>query len=98
MIAIVAVLLVAVAGLAVFGLSRANFVGADKNGFVAVYQGVPWNLPFGVHLYREVYVSRLLAAELPRTDRKRLFDHTLRSRTDAENTVKDYGRYVVGSQ
>jgi protein phosphatase len=97
-IAIVAVLLVAVAGLAVFGLSRANFVGADKNGFVAVYQGVPWNLPFGVHLYREVYVSRLLAAELPRTDRKRLFDHTLRSRTDAENTVKDYGRYVVGSQ
>jgi protein phosphatase len=98
LLAVVAVLLVAFAGLAVFGLSRANFVGADENGFVAVYQGVPWNLPFGVHLYREVYVSRLLAAELPRTDRKKLFDHTLRSRSDAENIVKDYGRYVVGSQ
>ena len=97
-LAVVAVLLVAAAGLAVFGLSRANFVGADKNGFVAVYQGVPWNLPFGVHLYREVYVSRLLAAELPRDDRKKLFDHTLRSRSDAETLVKDYGRYVVGSQ
>ena len=47
-----------------YGLSRANFVGVNDNGFVAVYQGVPWNLPFGIHLYREVYTSPLLAAEL----------------------------------
>ena len=98
MLAVLAVLIVAFAGLAVFGLSQANFVGADENGFVAVYQGVPWNLPFGIHLYREVYVSRLQAAELSRADRKKLFDHTLRSRSAAENVVKNYGRYVVGSQ
>jgi serine/threonine protein phosphatase PrpC len=91
-------LLAVLAGLAVFGLSRANFVGADTNGYVAVYQGVPWNLPFGIHLYREVYASRLLAAELAQPERRRLFDHTLRSRGAAEQLVKRYGRYVVGTQ
>jgi len=91
-------LLVVLAGLAVFGLSRANFVGADKNGYVAVYQGVPWNLPFGIHLYREVYASRLLAAELSQAERRKLFDHTLRSRGSAEQLVKRSGRYVVGAQ
>jgi PPM family protein phosphatase len=93
-----AVVLVVIVGLAVFGASRANFVGADANGYVAVYQGVPWNLPFGIHLYREVYTSRLLAAELSRADRRKLFDHTLRSRSSAEALVKQYGRYVAGSQ
>jgi protein phosphatase len=92
------VLLAAIAGGAVFGLSRANFVGVDGRGYVAVYQGVPWNLPFGIHLYREVYTSRLLAAELSRADRRRLFDHTLRGRSDAERAIKRYSRFVVGAQ
>ena len=92
------VLLAVIAGAAVYGLSRANFVGVDDRGFVAVYQGVPWNLPFGIHLYREVYTSRLLAAQLSQADRRRLFDHTLRGRTEAENAIKDYARFVVGAQ
>jgi protein phosphatase len=95
---LVLILLALLAGAAVYGASRANFVGADSNGYVAVYQGVPWNLPFGVHLYREVYASRLLAAELSPAQRKKLFDHTLRSRKDAERLVKRYGRYVAGTQ
>jgi PPM family protein phosphatase len=95
---LVILLLAAVAGAGVYGLSRANFVGVNDKGFVAVYQGVPWNLPFGIHLYREVYTSPLLAAELSRTDRRKLFDHTLRGRTDAKNVIKDYARYVVGAQ
>jgi protein phosphatase len=92
------VLLVVVVGGAVYALSRANFVGVDKNGYVAVYQGVPWNLPFGIHLYREVFTSRLLAAELSQSGRSKLFDHTLRSRGDAERVIREYGRYVVGAQ
>jgi len=95
---LVVVLILATAGAAVYGATRANFVGVDKNGYVAVYQGVPWNLPFGIHLYREVYTSHLLAAALAQPGRKKLFDHTLRSRSDAENVVKKYSRYVVGSQ
>jgi protein phosphatase len=95
---LVVILVALLAGAAVYGASRANFVGADSNGYVAVYQGVPWNLPFGIHLYREVYTSRLLAAELSPIQRKKLFDHTLRSRNDAEKLVKRYGLYVAGSQ
>jgi protein phosphatase len=95
---IAAVLLAALVGGAVYGLSRANFVGSDDNGYVAVYQGVPWDLPFGIHLYREVYTSRLLAAELSEQERRKLFDHTLRGRSEAQRLIKQYGRYVVGSQ
>ena len=95
---IAAILVVAAVGAALYGLSRANFIGVDKSGYVAVYQGVPWNLPFGIHLYREVYTSRLLAAEIAQPGRKKLFDHTLRSRGDAEKVVKQYSRYVVGTQ
>jgi serine/threonine protein phosphatase PrpC len=95
---LVLVLLALVAGAGVYGLSRANFVGANDEGYVAVYQGVPWNLPFGIHLYREVYTSRLLAAELSQADRRKLFDHTLRGRTDAEREIRLYSRYVVGAQ
>ena len=63
-------MLAGLAGAAVFGLSRAHFVGAQGNGHVAVYQGVPWNLPFGVHLYRDVYESPLLAVQLSQAERK----------------------------
>lgn len=97
-VALALVLLAAAAGAAVYGLSQANFIGVDRNGYVAVYQGVPWNLPFGIHLYREVYTSRLLAAELSQPGRKKLFDHTLRSRSEAERVVSQYSRYVVGAQ
>ena len=73
-------------------------VGVNGNGYVAVYQGVPWNLPFGIHLYREVYTSRLLAAELSQPDRRRLFDHTLRARSEAEQAIRNYSRFVVSAQ
>ena len=94
--ALALVLLAVVGGLAVYLGSRANFVGVDGNGYVAVYQGVPWDLPLGIHLYREVYTSRLLAAELPQAERRKLFDHTLRSRSSAKRLVNQYGRFVVG--
>jgi protein phosphatase len=95
---VAAILLAALVGGAVYGLSRANFVGSDDSGYVAVYQGVPWDLPFGIHLYREVYTSRLLTAELSEQERRKLFDHTLRGRSEAQRLIKQYGRYVVGSQ
>ena len=47
--------------LALLGLSRAHFVGADEEGRVAVYQGVPWDCRRRHRLYREVYVSAVAA-------------------------------------
>jgi PPM family protein phosphatase len=84
-------LIVLVAGaLGVWGLWRSHFVGAESNGHVAVYQGVPWNIAGNVHLYRTVYQSPLLVAQLSRTERQKLFDHSLRGKSSALDEVRRY--------
>src|SRR3989304_4826027 len=57
-------------------LTPALLVGPAAEGRLVVYQGVPWNA-VGVDLYREIYVSRLLAAQLSPEGRAQLFDHSL---------------------
>jgi len=64
------------------------FVGTDNSGFVSVYQGLPYNLPAGIHLYREQFVSSISAATLPQAQRSKLLDHKLRSQRDANDLVK----------
>jgi protein phosphatase len=64
------------------------FVGTDARGFVAVYQGLPYDLPAGIHLYREEFVSGVSAAALTPVRRDKLLDHKLRSQRDANDLVK----------
>jgi PPM family protein phosphatase len=82
--------LVALAAGGVFALSRVHFVGAEKNGHVAVYQGVPWNLVGSVHLYRLRYESPLLVEQLSQNERRRLFDHNLHSYRTTLAEVRGY--------
>ncbi len=77
-----------------WALWRSHFVGAEPNGHVAVYQGVPWNLVGNVRLYRTVYVSPLLTAQLNRQERQKLFDHSLRSNSSALAAVHRFEREV----
>ncbi len=91
LVPLVLLLFAGVAGVALWGLSRAHFVGADAEGRVVVYQGVPWNA-VGVDLYREIYVSRLLAAQLSPEERTQLFDHSLVSEDVARAQVVAYER------
>ena len=88
------VLLVAICGFAAWGLWRSHFVGAEPDGHVAVYQGVPWNIVGNVKLYRAVYVSPLLTAQLSQAERKKLFDHTLRSDGSARAVVRRYEEQI----
>jgi serine/threonine protein phosphatase PrpC len=81
--------------IAVFGLSRAHFVGVEKDGAIAVYQGLPWDLGFGLRLYRVVYESPLVAANLSQGERRKLFDHDLQSRGDAIAEINAYAQDVV---
>jgi protein phosphatase len=83
------------AALVVWGLSRSYFVGATKDGRVAVYQGFPWDITGGVKLYRLRYESRLLAAQLSQAERKKLFGHDLVSYNTALRRVKQYESEVV---
>ena len=82
-------------GGALFGLSRAYFVGADADGNVTVYQGVPFDFSEGVGLYRERYVSRLQAAQLSPEERAELFDHQLVSYERALSRVNGYEAEAV---
>ena len=82
-------------GGALFGLSRAYFVGADEQGNVVVYQGVPFDLSAGTGLYRERYVSRLKAAQLSPEERAALFDHELVSYDRALARVAVYEAEAV---
>lgn len=88
-------LVVAACVAALFGLSRSHFVGAEPDGQVAVYQGVPYDLVGPVKLYRAVYVSPLLAAQLTPEERRSLFDHDLRGHDSALERLKRFEREVV---
>jgi protein phosphatase len=85
---LVLIALAAAAGLAL--LSKAHFVGADGRGRLVVYQGVPWDITGSVKLYRAVYVSPVLAAQLSQTERIRLFDHGLHSKAVSLAAVRAY--------
>jgi protein phosphatase len=91
---LVLLVIVAVCGGAVWGLWRSHFVGAESDGHVVVYQGLPWNVVGSVKLYRPVYVSPLLAAQLSQDERKQLFDHTLRSDGSARAAVHRYEEQI----
>ena len=94
-VALIAVILAC--GFAVWGLWHTHFVGAEPDGHVAVYQGLPWNIAGNVHLYRAVYVSPLLAVQLSASERKKLFDHSLRSKSSAFGAVHRYEDQIGSS-
>jgi protein phosphatase len=85
----VALLVLVVAG-ALWGLSRSYFVGADDDGNVTVYQGLPFDFSDGVGLYRARYVSALEASQLSPEERADLFDHDLVSYDEARARVSRY--------
>jgi serine/threonine protein phosphatase PrpC len=59
------------------------FLGVASNGSVTVFQGLPYDLPFGINLYTSAYVTGLTPEQLPDNRREQLLDHKLRSHDDA---------------
>jgi protein phosphatase len=91
-VALIAVVLAC--GFAVWGLWYSHFVGAEPDGHVTVYQGLPWNIAGNLHLYRAVYVSPLLDVQLSEPERKKLFDHSVRSKSSAFAAVRRYEQQI----
>ena len=77
---------------AFFGSRQIYFLGVDDSGRVAVYRGLPYELPLGIDLYEESYASVIQADELPPARRRTVTDHELRSHDDAESLVRDLER------
>jgi PPM family protein phosphatase len=91
LIALVVVLLIV--GGALWTASRAvYFVGADPQGTVTIYRGLPYDLPLGVELYDPYYASAVRLAQVPEQRRPTFTDHKLRSKDDAEDLVRELER------
>jgi PPM family protein phosphatase len=72
-----------------YALSRqVYFVGTNDTGLVTVYQGIPYELPFGINLYEQEYTSGMPARAIPARRRERVLDHEWRSREDAIDLVR----------
>jgi PPM family protein phosphatase len=65
------------------------FVGTDPRDdrTIAIFRGLPYDLPFGVKLYERFAGSGVTIDEVPRDRRATFTDHKLRSRDDAETLV-----------
>jgi serine/threonine protein phosphatase PrpC len=97
---VVALVLLAGVGAGLYALSRqVYFVATNDGGLVTVYRGIPYELPFGINLYKQEYASGVPARAIPATRRGRVLDHSWRSREDAVDLVRqvERGRLDPGS-
>ena len=92
--AIIAGVLIAAIGIgALVVVTRSvYFVGTNDRGLITMYRGLPYDLPLGVHLYTQRYVSGVPALSVPPRRRKRVLDHQLRSRGDAADLITSLDR------
>jgi PPM family protein phosphatase len=88
--ALLAVVLVAAIAIgAWWGNRQVWFLGTDDGGRVALYRGLPYELPFGVELYDVRYSSPIQTESLPGRRRDAVTGHDLRSREDAASLVEE---------
>jgi len=73
------------------------FLGTDEAGRVALYRGLPYELPLGVELYEEHYASPIQTASLTGKRRDAVTGHELRSREDAVSLVEEIEHGQLGA-
>jgi serine/threonine protein phosphatase PrpC len=91
----VLVVLVVIGGIGagLYALSRqVYFLGTNNAGLVTLYRGVPYELPFGIDLYRAEYTSGVPAGAIPKTRRTRVLDHEWRGKSDAVDLLRTLER------
>jgi serine/threonine protein phosphatase PrpC len=80
---------VGLAALAVWGVRQIYFLGSDSGGRLALYRGLPYDLPLEIRLYSEVYAAPVQVSALPARRRESAVNHTLRSHGDAVSLLED---------
>jgi protein phosphatase len=86
---VAAAILVGLVVAAVYGARQVYFLGTDSGGRVALYRGLPYDLPLGIELYSQVYAAPVQVSAIPTERRDSATDHTLRSRDDAVDLIDD---------
>ena len=59
---------------------------------MALYRGLPYDLPLGIKLYSEIYAAPVQVSAIPASRQDSAINHTLRSRADAVNLIDDLQR------
>jgi PPM family protein phosphatase len=94
----VAVLVIAaVIGGAVFLARQVYFLGTDDDGRVALFRGLPYELPLGINLYSQQYSIGVQGSSLSPDRQDVITEHQLRSHDDAVDLVDDIEQHE-GSQ
>ncbi|HST55635.1 MAG TPA: Stp1/IreP family PP2C-type Ser/Thr phosphatase [Solirubrobacteraceae bacterium] len=87
--ALAVLLVLAVLGAGAYVASQSvYFIGTSRGGFVTLFQGVPYQLPAGIKLYKSQFVSGVSASTVPAARRRTLLDHSLRSQEDAADLLR----------
>ncbi len=87
---IVLLILAGIGVAAILGARQIYFLGGDE-GQVALYRGLPYDLPFGIELYSPVAgeVSTVAIADLSSEDQELATNHEFRSKEDALSLLED---------
>jgi PPM family protein phosphatase len=79
----------AVVAIAVLVARSVYFLGTDEDGRVAMYRGLPYELPLGIDLYSEQESIGVQAETLSPERQEVVTEHKLRSEDDARDILED---------
>jgi serine/threonine protein phosphatase PrpC len=95
---VIAVLFAAIGTGGYFATQSVYFAGSDDDGFVTLYRGVPYELPFGLKLYSRNYTSGVALQTLDGRVKKTVVDHEMRSRRDAADLIAQIEQGKIAGQ
>jgi len=87
LVAVVAVA-VGLVAIAVWGVRQIYFLGTDSGGRLALYRGLPYDLPLDIELYSKVYAAPVQVGAIPAGRRDSATNHTLRFHDDAVDLLQ----------
>ncbi len=82
---------------AVTAMKQVWFLGVNDQGEVAIYRGLPYELPFGIDLYSEQGSTGTEFSSLPEDRRGVATDHEWRSEDDARSLADDLSTAAAGT-
>jgi PPM family protein phosphatase len=83
----IAIVVFIVGGGAYLASRQYFFIGTNSAGIVTIFRGFPYDLPLGVKMYEQFYVSGVPVSAVPVDRRPRLLNHQLRSQGNAISLV-----------
>jgi protein phosphatase len=84
---VVLAVLAGIVAAAVIGARQIYFLGGDEGGRLALFRGLPYDLPLGIELYSEVSSSPVQVSSLDEADQRTVAAHELRSEDDALSLI-----------